>query len=692
LGGMRAIVLFITVLTLACAMVPSPASGDWRQFIPRMWEQSGELEVYSTYQYNENKSDGTGIKSTDFFARERFNYYLSGYVYHPRFIQYTLKLSVGLKEENFKSSVIESGWTTGNSTDYNFSMIILPEHPYNLQLYTLRYEPLTQGAFSPQSSSVIYNKGAIFTYKEKPYFVNLSYLDSKNESSVATFDTQTYNASGTYWKEYKGGAFLALSGSYYHVNSDSSVSSIKSSSDTGSLINNITYKNATLASSFVYSSFDQGGAVTDFNNKVFTWSESLNVRLPWNFAAGLGYNYTKSKSTSSAQIPPLTTDNTESAPSEVQSTSTSNNFRFNLTHRLYDSLFTQYSFGYAALDTTFGNSTVTSNTLGINYAKNIPWGRLMAGANYNVSVTDRTGSPAITNELHTSVAVPNGFFLLDNPDVDINTISIFVKNPEAPFELNLLTPDFDYTLTVIGTTVRVTVFNLPPHVPTFPIPGTYDFVANYSLTSANAKFQTTNITYNASLSLFDDLLYPYYTHTSSRQKVLSGTIEGEPLDQTSDVLGIYVSRLPWSLLVEYTNVSSNITPYWEWRTELRYMKDITYTTHVQAAARYSYTDYLKGSSSFSTQPYTDKIAGIDAGIQQRFPSRDMSVSLYGSYTREMGQSNSDTYGGNAVFSWTTRQLLLTIGATLAYSTNEVANITSKRLYEYYYLNVKRKLF
>jgi hypothetical protein len=673
---MRTVAGFIMTLIIVLAAFPSRASGDWRQFIPRIYDYSADLELNAIYTSDENTSQGRGLKTTDFFAREKINFYLTGYVYHPRFIVYSLKLGVGLKEENFKTTQSDSGWTTATSREYEFRTIILPEHPYNLELYTLRLEPLTRQALSTQASSVGFSKGAIFRYKDKPYFVNLSYVDTTTETSLSSFNTKSYHASATYFKEYRGGNILSFSGSYDHRNSTSSASSFEGSSDSASLSNRISLKNASIGSSLGYSSVEQGGAAVSVNNRVFSWTENVSAKLPWNFHTSITYNLSKGESKFEAPAAP-----------ETKTTTTTNNFSYDLSHRLYASLFTKYSFGYSSLSSNQGDNKIISNTLSVNYAKNIPRGRLMAGASYTISNNDRKGGASIINEQHTGVAVP-GFFILNSQDVDLATLIILVRDPQPPFELVSLTEGVDYTIAVIGRTVRIDILTLPPR---FPVPGTYDFFASYSLASRNVEFETTTISYNASLTLFEDLINPYYSHLSTKQRILSGSLGEDPFDEKADTMGLILSRRPFTLTGEYQKVSSNVTPYTAWRTELRYLQDITPTTQLQAAGRYSSTNYPQGTT-LGGQAYTDKVLGADAGVLKRFPKRNISLSVRGFYSQKRGLSSSDTYGLTSSLTWTTRKLLVTMGATVNSTTTDFQEIKTKRMSQYYYLNVKRQLF
>jgi len=88
--------------------------------------------------------------------------------------------------------------------------------------------------------------------------------------------------------------------------------------------------------------------------------ENLHLTLPWNLSAGLGYGFTKAEA------------NFDTPSSSGNSDSTGSNYILDLTHRLYDSLVTRYTFRLQDASSTVGSSNATSNVLSVNYAKNIP--------------------------------------------------------------------------------------------------------------------------------------------------------------------------------------------------------------------------------------------------------------------------------------------------------------------------------
>ncbi len=669
---------FVVLVVIVCASVPSPANADIKEFFPKVSSYTGDLELNMNYDSEKDTSNGKGFSSSDLFSRQRFNFHFDGYIYHPKFILYLLSLSTGIKEENYTTTGISSGWATGKSLGYNFRTIILPEHPYNLELFTTRFEPLSRQALS-NLSSVTYTKGAIFRYKKKPYFANLSYVDATDESSDGAYNSSVYNGNVSYYKEYVNGKLLSLGASFNRRESSSSFSSFRGTGQDASLVNAVVLRNLSVDSGLSYDSFSQQGTTNNVTNDTLSWREGVHATLPWNLRTNLNYGLSKGKEASTIAGSP-----------KFNSNSTDNNLEWDITHRLYQSLTTSYGFGYDTMRGSSGDSTMMSHSVGFSYTKTIPWGRLLAGANYTLTDVTNQGAPQIVNEQSLPVALGEGFSL-KKQDVDVSTVVVSPVDPFPPHEiLAPLTENVNYTVAVIGRTVQITVFSLPADVPVSP-DGKYTYSLSYTLIPRNNEFGTTNISYNVRADLFNNLVTPYYNHFSSKQKELSGDFTGPAFQQTQDTFGLIVSKAPYTFMGEYTNAASNITPYRQWKTELRYMKDMSFTTRVQATASYVSTNYSVGTDG-SGQPYTDNFASIDAGMQQNFPKKNITLSVSGSYGYRNGLSNASVYGGSAAFTWHTKKLLLSLGGTMSSSTSEYKGMNSKRLTEYYYLTLKRRLF
>jgi len=658
-----------------------PVSAALRDFIPKIWNYSAELDVDVVSDTDETEFDSGSTKTQDNYAREVVSFWLNGYVYHKRFIRYYLGLSAGLNQENITINDEDSGWRTGSGTGYDFRAVILPEHPYKLILFTRRLEPLTRPGISALGDQVTYSKGASFRYKQKPYFVNLDYVNTTNETGPNSYENSVYSGNGTYYKQYRDGGLLRLTGSYLHRETSSS-SGFKGSDDDAAFLNTIVYKRHTLSSSVSSTSFEQKKDLA-VSGKTFTWMENLHLTLPWNLSAGLGYGFTKAEA------------NFDTPSSSGNSDSTGNNYILDLTHRLYDSLVTRYTFRLQDASSTVGSSNATSNVLSVNYAKNIPGGRLYAGFSYAQVDSTFKGALDISFESHAvdfplsgpvPSPVPEGDFRLNHLDVDPATLTLFVRNPDPPFDLLVMRENIDYTATVINRVMYIDIIGLPLVHPLFPL--NYAFLASYSLLNRDTTLKTTSTSYTISADLFSNLLNPYYSHFTTET---SGNLGIEPFSQTTDTVGINVTKLPFTFSTSYTNVQSTGTPYKLWRNDLTYRETFEDETEVNASAYYSTINYPQGTSG-SGQGYTDKLSGVAAGIQKRYLNRLLTVALGGSYSRTRGLSNSNVYTGNGYLSWNVNRLQVVAGASVSSSDVTSGSTHYRRLVEHFWLRIKRKLF
>ena len=142
---MRLIVIFLIILYVT----PSTVFAQMSQFIPKISDYEGFLEVDATYESDENVTSGRSAKRSDLFLKQMLDFSALGHVYHPKFILFSLRLAVGLQEESFSAGGT-SKFSTGAADEYEFRAMVLPEHPYNLELYHYKLEPLAKGGFSSE--------------------------------------------------------------------------------------------------------------------------------------------------------------------------------------------------------------------------------------------------------------------------------------------------------------------------------------------------------------------------------------------------------------------------------------------------------------------------------------------------------------------------------------------------------------
>jgi hypothetical protein len=673
---------------IAAMLTSAPSSGwaDWREFVPRFFLSGAELGVNAIYE-SDSSNAGAEIKTRSIFLRETLTLSTTAFIYDPRFIDLGLSVSGGFKQENFTTSTAPSpGWRTATAKEYNFSMYVLPKHPYNLYLYGYRTEPLVVSELGVQPPSVETGKGAVFRYKKKPYFFNIKYNTTTLETESGPATVNMFNTSGTYFKEFSKGSKMFFTGEYEHRNFSSPAAPAGTSNDY-SFSNYIGYRPVDLTSSVAKNTFDQETSTGRLKNDGFSWTESLAASLPLNFDAGLSYQYQKNTSTVEESTSPF---------SELSSTG--KGIGFTLTHRLYESLRSSYGLRFDSTTSPSGDTSETTHSLTFNYTKNIPWGRLLTGADFEKSTIENSGETMIVNEPHVATPVP-GSFTLGQQEADSSTIKLFVKSPLPPSEFISLQENVHYIVTPLGNTFQITIINLPSQ---FILPGVFDFFVSYSVQAANFKLRMDNFSYNFSLDLFNGLLNPYYIYSTTTSSMVSGALpEGTAaVESHAHAAGLIFHKAPYRALIEYQRVTSNVSSSSTWRGEVNYNKYITENTQINATASYTLRNYPRGTSIQSGQGFTEKIATLSAHVLKQILEKSLTFSAGGTYSYISGMTKSTAYSLDSNLSWFIGKLTLSLGATVSRSDSEGTSLLSgearqlhaSRFHQYYYLNFKRNLF
>ncbi len=675
--GREIIVLPVARAVLGAALVlsSSAAFGSPYQFTPTLADYNAQVEVGFGYEKDENTTNGKGVKTKDATAVERVRLNTLGYIYHPRFILFNLGGALGLQQEDFQSNVIKSQDGARSSDEYDLRAMILPEHPYNLELFTLRRNPLIRPRFS-LGRIVVNEKGATFRYKQKPLMVSMSAIE-ETRTGATTVDTRTYQG----YIGYSLGPFYNTVG---HDRSQATNSFLMQTTRSNSFFSNdLALPSLTLASRI---SADRT-TLEDFrsptvNDKTVTWTEQFSAELPWNLSSGATYNLFKETRSSDQALFLRDVLSTKSESAGVS-----------LSHRLYSSLRTSGTVNYLSTHTNGGESRTVSESVASAYTKKIPEGRLNAGVGFTTLDTQTVGAPLALNEQHlvtypTSTTPDN--FKLNSQSVDQATIRVSVDDPVSG-ALVPLTPA-NYTIQTIGTFTQINVPQslLPSSLSSFS--GILTFHVSYSLLRSNVEFRTDIINSNISFELFNGLLNPYYSRTSSIQEVLAGSLPGGPDSLRMDTIGVIVQKKPFTLQTDYTTVSSRLNPYRTWKTVFEYREFLAETTTFIARLEREHNQYPKATAAPGTTGYTEEVTTIDLSMRQDFPSKNLDLFLKGTYQWRTSYATSTAATFNTALAWSLGKLSLNLGAAVTDLTTTFSTGKQKYLTEYYYLTASRKLF
>ena len=670
----------LLILCVASGIGVSSASADWREFVPRPFENGAFVDGYALYERDHNDSGSTSTHWTDKFFRERFTLYSSGYSYHPRFLQYGVSVSGLVSQEEYDSSFLGShGWQYDSGLEYDANLFLLPEHPYNLHLFTRRYEPLFKEQAATQHSLVENSRGASFRYRNKPYFFNARYADDSIESAQSDSDVTRLYVEGQYFKRYASGNELSFNAAY-NPSWFSASHGFDGSSTEYLLGNFVNLKRVRFSTNVSKDSYEQHSPSSGkFTNDQWSGYELMSAYLPWKFRADLSYRYDDN-------------DTKIEEPGDGQDrklSDTSKNLQLDVVHRLYESLDSRYTLLDNSLTSSGGDTTLLSHSVMLDYTKTIPRGRINAGINMGRADTDSSGRTDVVNEPYETIPVP-GSFSLRQQNVDPGSVVVLLKSPLPPFELIRLVESVDYVVVPLLNTLEIRVFSLPPQ---FVVPGTYNFLVSYSLTFGDYELRSDTYGGNINVELFEHLLTPYFNYAAVRPHVLSGTFPGVPLDATTYTTGLLFQRGPLQVRGEYQDLQWDVSPYRAWRVEVQYVTSLTETTNMYTAASYLNKHYPHGLSETDSAAFTEETMTATGSIQKQLFSRNLYLSAGGSYSRMDGLIDSNAYSLNGALVWKIGKVDLTIGASAyAADTTGTAAVSTKRDHQLFYLKLRRQLF
>jgi len=671
----------LIVFIIALIALPSLSSADARQFVPILLDYYGELQIDARFQNDKNTVNGRSTQIKDMTLQEKVSIYTLGYVYHPNFITYRLNLAAGLREEKYSSTFSEVPMSTDPITEYEFRMYLLPTHPYNLELFTVRRTPLVRASLSgvtPVNTSY----GAVLKYDKKPYAGSLAYTHQTTDTSPASSESDVFSAMGIWFI----GPFTTSAG-YQNTNTTTSLNET-TSRDYSYFKNIFEVKNMKLTSDVELTNQAQKGShLVPLDVRSFYWKERLEQKLPLNFGATLENRYYED-TTKSGNLPETMVSTRET--------------RLELSHQLYTSLRSLYTLAYLVSEFPQGEIETTTNTLNFAYIKRIPVGVMRAGADYRLIQTKRKGQPIIMNEFHTATAgtfTITDTFSLNNQGANESSIVVMVSTVVPPGDLPTfveLKRGLNYTVTPSGNSFLITILSVPAGVcqttdclfaPAF----VYSFRVAYSSVLEDSRIDTTSYGANVRFELFKNLLSPYFSYYRTTQKLISGTLNGIPEDSTDLIVGLQVQKQPFMFLAEYENFTSNVNPFRAVRSEVNYNKDLSPSANLFAKLSYSSTDYPMGVSG-TTAGYTETKYGAEVRIKKSFYSPKLAIALGLSYNQSNALATTKTYALNTGLSLRTGRTEIIFAGRASRSNIEGISTRQELTSSFFFLTFKRQFF
>jgi hypothetical protein len=668
------------VMAAGIAVWPAGARAAVSDFVPRPQQNSAWLEIFASTESDENSSGTRSSEWTDDFLREKITFSSNGYVYHPRFLQYQASLAGAIKQENYDASFLEPpGWQGDSGIEYDGRLFFLPDHPYSLELYGLRYEPLFKEQAATERTSVESSHGAVFRYRQKPFFFDARYSHDGIDTPSADSDVTRFGLNGEYFTRWGSANQFSVNAGYNPSRFTNTLGSDGTTTERF-ITPVLDLQRVKLTLSASDNTADQSsGPAGRFSNEQLSLYELLTIHLPLSFRTDLAYrihdNTSETRNTGTSQ--------------DRELTDLSKDLEVTVVHKLYESLDTRYVLLHIDRDSTDGDSISLSQNLQVNYTKRIPRGRVQMGSYVGRGSTENMGRSDVVNEPHAGTAVP-GTFVLAQTFAEAGGVEVFLRSPLAPFDIIRLQELVHYTLTVVGNTVQVNLLTLPPQ---FTVPGTYDLFVNYSLTTGDFELDSDSFGTNASVQLLDDLLTPYAGYGTVSFQEVRGTFPGIPLDTRTWTGGLLVHKGPVRGRAEYQSVEWDVSPYRSWRGEVQVVSTLDARTRLYGTLSHLNKRFTEGTGDASSDPYTEASTTVSGSLQRQIPGWNMLLSGGGSYARLDGLVDSTAWSANAAVSWKVGRMDLTLGMNGYRSETEgTGAVMTERDERYVYLKLRRELY
>lgn len=682
------LVFAVALLFLMCDA--SRVSARLADFAPKIIYYEGDLEFDAAFQQTTNSFPDHDRKTSDTFFSQRISFSGEGFVYHPRFIYFFGTVGAGLSQENFSDNWTrspDSGWRTAFLREYNVRAVLLPEHPYNLEVYAFRSNPILRLRDALNiSNPVSSGEGAVLRYIKRQWNVRLKYSQTHIDSPVTSGEDTQMSAFASHHAESRSryGIFTSLEA--LRRESNLMVDSLDEKSDsnefTAANMLWMSDRRTALSSRFSELIFKQTSPTKELKTTRMSLTEQLSSALPWGFEVDA--TYVRSKDTLNNLELDTLLEQDDTTKQDLGSLS--------LTHRLYQSLTSYYSIHYGKTSGRTGAFSVFGQALGVNYIKRIPGGTLQASVSAGRDTSDLNGTTAVFDEAHQAKLLED--FMLQSSQIDEASVIVRVKSPISG-NVEELRRDVHYTIFEMGGNIYVRVVSLPPAVMSPDLLFVYEFKVSYNLLIGDVKLETSTVGYSIRLDLLGNHVSPYYSWSNMSQRVISGVPAGIPDEGPTQIIGIVLQNWGARLQIQYTDAALKVNRYNSFNINALYGLDITPYSHLGFDAFYmKYERAGVDIPGFVRNHNTQTSIGANAVYQQFFLGRDLSLNSTAGYTHtndnEGGTANSYYLASSAV--WEIGKMSISMSANISRIDSELKAVKTEGFNQFYSLNIRRTLF
>jgi hypothetical protein len=609
----------------------------------RIMDSGGETGFRVDY-LSEHQSGSNGKANFSNRSFQEFTeYWMRGYVYHPRFLEVRARIELGLLQQLVKrQGVGEDDGEFSNNTyldSYDINLNFFKDHPYSLMLFANRERTPVLQLFTDLEMIESERYGAVFNIKKGPFPMDFSFsearsrelgLDSISESKTRTFEYVLRNQlQQRIFSEFR----------YRHMEYDQDFDANSSSfdierhtrlkSDDLSFMNTI-YLNPDHTSSLASTLrlFRQSGT-QEFENMY--WQERLGLRHTANFSTYYMASLLNNK---------LVNNTVRTTRAEA-----------GLDYRLFRSLDTHFDLHTRRVDYGSSSEDVYGGTGRLGYRKQTPWGMLTSGYGRTLDQVKRSGTSNRQPIIDETVIMRDGTTVyLNHPAPITDTINITDITGTIIYD-----EDFDYEILKVGNRVGLRpliggrIKDEDPVLVDYEIEVTQDISYLSDLQSFNLGYDFER--YIKGLSL-------YYRWQDLQADGADSVDDYSVLTFNDKTYGMTYHWLWLNWIEEYQQYRSNYSSYDQLRSELEGYHQLGERLKLGWHAGLTNVDYLDG-----TEP--DHSQYIFAGVSLHGRIRDRGYwEVESRLRRETGLTDETSIGVSGKLGCRWRKVKLEMGGRM----------------------------
>jgi hypothetical protein len=515
----KALIIFL----LSWIAFQLPAATLYAEEDGRFYIQPPKLGLGGYYRLEDEDRQTAGLETTTTHHRFRESMTIdtNGWIYHPELMDFHLAFEPELQQESFHQN--QEAVTPSQSYDKDTTLL-----DYDLGATLLKHKPVSMNLFANRKTGQIDFSNA-----------QDSDIDSQTLGSRLNFNNATLPASIA-WIHRK----LEQSG-FYQINEDRDEAQITirhNAQKSATQLNlnyddtetaHTTFKTTDISAKTLSTELTNGYSITD-DNGVRLDSRAYYLQAEYNDIDQTNWNvsenlfWTHSKNLLSRYRAEYNRREFDGSTDEEERLSAA------LTHHYLDRLTTDV--GVAGVFNKFdgGREDLYESNLGLLYRRPIPNGSVELGADYDYSLTNRSGTQKIIPSDERLALSTGTDTFLGKEDIDLASIVVTDLSGATVYTENI-----DYQVDMVGSSVRISRTLLGA------IAEGQQVVVHYSY-QINAAYDDARFgqRYRLSLALWSFARLAY-THSRIDQSIRSGEPPNDPLHDSANTVRLsFVTK--WS--------------------------------------------------------------------------------------------------------------------------------------------------